>query len=523
VPQYTKYCRVSEIPHYVENEPHLNPIVFNRIKILSLAAAAVFLAAGVFDLSTTAGAKEKSFGPIRMGEKITYAISFGRFPNVAYAEFHAVSRGKLADRDAIELRGRFKTLDFFSAAFYLVDETRTVFVDAESGIPLYINSVQNAGTMPRETNFNYLTVQAQGYDLLSMMYKIRQAGGSGALSLMEDGKVYVVTMQVVGAERVKTDAGEFDTSIVAVQSDYLIERGLKDLKINLSNDEAKVPVQIRVKTAKGQFRIDAASVQITEPEPAPTPVLVQTPPPTPAPRPIATATPYVDNQPLPAELAFDLGETLQYRVSTGGRPIGNVTFEAKERKQFEGRDSLLLTATMTRSEPGSSLLSKNDTVSSYVNPETLTPRRSELRFAGPLSTYNQIAQFDPSTGKITFNGVSPVDAPIGTHSILSLFYAVRSFNLKPSRDSKNPVNDTRVAVFWEKQPYIFTLRPSESQVITVQGQKMAAQLISINTDNPILDQLNLKIWLGNDERRLPLRFTIGNYEAELATAAFTTP
>jgi hypothetical protein len=52
---------------------------------------------------------------------------------------------------------------------------------------------------------------------------------------------------------------------------------------------------------------------------------------------------------------------------------------------------------------------------------------------------------------------------------------------------------------------------------------MAAQLISINTDNPILDQLNLKIWLGNDERRLPLRFTIGNYEAELATAAFTTP
>ena len=240
--------------------------------------------------------------------------------------------GKLANRDAIELHGRFKTLDFVSAAFYMIDETRTVFADAESLLPLYVNSVQNAGTLPRETNLSFLTVQAQGFDLVSMIYKMRQSGGTGALTLVEDGKVYIVTMQTVGAERVKTDAGEYDTSIVAVQSEYFTEHGLKGVQINLSNDEARIPVMVRVKTAKGEFKMVASGVVVTEPEPAATPVLVQTPPPSPTPRPIATATPYIDNQPLPGELAFDLGETLEYRITNAGQPIGNFTFEAKERE-----------------------------------------------------------------------------------------------------------------------------------------------------------------------------------------------
>lgn len=493
-----------------------------RLKILNFASALIFLAAGFFSLYIRGVRSEAAPALFRIGEKITYTISFGRFSNVGYAELYAVSRGRLAERDAVELRGRFKTLDFVSAAFYLIDETRTVFADAEGGLPLYINSVQNAGTIPRETNSNYLSVQAQGYDLLSIIYKIRQASGTGALSLMEDGKIYVLTMQVIGAERIKTDAGEYDTSIVAVQSDYLTERGLKDFRINLSNDETRIPAMIRFKAAKGEFRMAAASVQISEPEPAPTPVLVQTPLATPTPRPVVTPPPYADNQPLPVELAFDLGETLEYRILNAGQPIGNFRFEAKERRQVDGRDSLILKATATRSENGNRLFSVKDSLISVVSPETLAPRRSEIRFSGVLSGYNQQAGFDPLTGAIVFNGSSTVDAPIGTHSILSLFYALRSFNLKPSKDLKNPVNDTRVAVFWENQPYIFTLRPSEPQIITVQGQKLAAQMISINTGNAVLDQLNPKIWLGNDERRLPLRFSFGAFEGELVSALAPT-
>ena len=87
----------------------------------------------------------------------------------------------------------------------------------------------------------------------------------------------------------------------------------------------------------------------------------------------------------------------------------------------------------------------------------------------------------------------------------------------------NPINDTRVAVFWDTQPYIFTLRPSAPEVITQDDKQIAAQLVTVTTKNPVLDQLNIRIWLGNDEARIPLRFMVGPYQAELISVSKIQP
>jgi hypothetical protein len=210
-----------------------------------------------------------------------------------------------------------------------------------------------------------------------------------------------------------------------------------------------------------------------------------------------------------------LGESLEYSLISTGQPIGTFTLQSKERKEVLGLDSLLLTAIVTRVEPGIRLFNLNDYVRAQVNPETLGPREIQIKFTGTLSSLNQIAQFDEKTSIITFNGAGQVEAPVGTHSLLSLIYAIRSFNLKPSKDTNNPINDTRVAVFWENKPYIFTLRPSAADIIDIKGTKISAQMISVNTGNPQLDSLNIKVWLSNDNRRVPLRFSVGSYQADL--------
>jgi len=110
-----------------------------------------------------------------------------------------------------------------------------------------------------------------------------------------------------------------------------------------------------------------------------------------------------------------------------------------------------------------------------------------------------------------------MEIPVGTHSILSLAYAIRSFNLKPSKDRQNPVNDTRVAVFLDTKAYVFMLRPSDAELINLQGEKISAQLISVLTGNQNIDQYGLRIWLGNDDKRLPLRLMFGNYQADLVS------
>lgn len=455
--------------------------------------------------------------PFRIGERLTYNVSFGKFKNAAYAETYVVSRGKLGEKDAVELRSKIKTNDFVSAAFYLVDESRTTFASAETGFPLYVRKTSSISGLPKETVENYLISTTVNYDLLTLIYQARNLGGIGIFPLYENEKNYSVSFQNTGTERVTTDAGNFETGITSITSEYLTEKGIKDLKINFSIDEQRIPAVIRFKTDKGEFRADLASIQIIDGETTPVPTASATPIPIPiqTPRPVVTPTPFIENQPLSPDLTFNLGEDLEYKVSTAGKLIGLVRLQAKERKQFLGRDSLLLTATITGSEAGNNILNLNDGITAQVNPESLAPQAIELKFTGFLSQYNQTAQFDQTAGTVTFNSRTSPDVPVGTHSLLSLAYAVRSFNLKPSKDTNNPVNDTRVAVFLDDKAYVFTLRPSNADIITLENEKVSAQLISITTGNPNIDRMGLRLWLSTDENRTPLRLIVGAYQADL--------
>lgn len=464
--------------------------------------------------------------PFRIGERLTYNISFEKFKNAGYAEIYAVSRGKLGEKDAVELRSKLKTNDFVSAAFYLLDETRTTYAEAVTGLPLYVRKISNASVLPKENISNYLTAASSGYDWLTLIYQARNTGGVGNFALQEEDRIYSVSFQNIGSERAKTDTGEFDTKVSTVQSQYLSEKGITDFKINFSSDEARIPVLIRFKTKKGNFRGEIASIQMIVPDAAPetSPTPVQTPLP-PPPKPVATPTPYVENEPLSADLPFRLGETLEYQISTNGQYLGNVALQAKERKQFaylppgEGRqvveDSLILTATVVGTQPGQQILRLNDSITAHVNPLTLSPQQIVLNFGGLFGSYSQTAQFNQKIGKAAFNGTNQIDIPVGTHSVLSLAFAIRSFNLKPSKDPTNPVNDTRVAVFLGSDSYVFRLRPSDAQIINLKNEKVAAQLITVSTGNPQIDQLGLRLWLSTDEKRLPLRFTLGSYQADL--------
>lgn len=468
-------------------------------------------------------AKEASATPFRIGERLTYNVSFDRYPNAGYGETYVVSRGRLGDKDVVELRSRVKTVDLLSAVLYFVDESRTTFVSAETGLPVYSRKTENTLGLPKDTIKNHLTDPTTNFDLLSLLFKIRHSGGNGSATMAEGDRVYTFSFQSGASEQIKNDAGDFATNILTVQSDYFDELGLADVRINLTNDEAKIPVLIRFKKGKGEFRVAISGISIIEPDVPPVIQPVPTPRPSVTPKPPATPEPYVDNQPLAAELAFELGETIEFQVTSNGKNTAKILFHAKERKQFQGADSLLLDATITEADPGFQGLMTNDFVRTQVDPLTLAPRQVEVKFSGMLSEFNQIATFDSKTNAITYGGTNRLEAPVGTHSILSLLYAMRSFNLKPSRDLSSPVNDTRVAVFWGNQPYVFTLRPSASVEIPVGDLKLPAQLINVTTGNQELDQLGIKVWLGNDVRRTPLRFTLGSYQFDLVTSGSTPP
>ena len=457
--------------------------------------------------------------PFRIGERLTYNVSFANINNAAYAETSVVSRGKLGDKDAVELHSKIKTNALVSA-FYLLDESRTTFAASDSGLPLYVRKTSNVEVTPKETISNYTVNPAVYNDLLTVIYQARNAGGNGSFSFQEDDKVYNAVFVNTGRNTpFKNAAGEFETSVSTVESSFLTENGIKNLSINFTTDNARIPVLIRFRTSKGLFRAEIASVQMTEPETAvePLPTAAPTPRPATAPKPVVTPTPYIENQPLSKELPFALGETLEYQISNGGQLLGAVTLQAKERKQYSGQDSLVLTATVAETQPNQQIFRLNDAIRAQVNPESIAPQQIELKLNGALAAFSQQILFDQKTGSAMSSKGSQIEIPVGTHSILSLIYAVRSFNLKPSKDLTNPVNDTRVAVFLDAKASVLTLRPATADIINLRGETVSAQLISISTGNPAIDQYNIRLWLGSDEKRLPLRLAFGTYQADLVS------
>jgi len=454
-----------------------------------------------------------------IGERISYEIHFERFKNVAYAETEVVSRGVFAGRDAVELSGKFKTKTYVAEQFSYIDEQRSTFVSADTGIPIYSTITKNNTGLPEVSNVDNRTTGSSALDLLSLIYKIRQSAGTGAFSFIEDGKTYNVTFQTSGTEKLSTIIGDRDTSVVTLISDYFTERGFSDVKLNLTMDQDRIPVAFSAKAGKTEFRGSIASLSNIEPETVP--AVVPTPTPTPiiaaTPKPIPTPEIYQNDMPLSPDLAFKLGERLEYKITKGNQSIGLIALQARERRQVFGKDSLLLTAAITGIDQANDIFKLNDSVKTQVDPYTLTPRSLELAFTGSLKNFNGVVLFDPVVNAITINGSKRIDSPVGTHSVLSLLYAMRSFNLKRSSDPQSPINDTRVAVFWNDAVSVFTLRPSNGDIISVNGENISTQLISISTGEPQLNALNIRVWLGNEAPRVPIRIAIGQYQFDLVS------
>jgi hypothetical protein len=498
----------------------------NSMNFLTAAKrfAAIIFASAFFYIFAVGQANETAVGgAFRVGERITYVLSTDRYPNAGFGEIRVVSRGRLGTRDAIELAAKFKTVDLFSATGFLADETFTTFVATETGMPLFVKRTNYTTGSPKERAQSYLETPANGFDLLSLIYRLRGSFEGGSSILLDNGRSFPITFQAAGVESITSDAGTFDTTILSIQSDYFKEIGVSELRLNIDNGTNRLPVLIRAKMQNGEVRAKISSVQVTSPEPVATPIPIETPRPVVTPTPSPTPEIYVNNQPLSEELAFVLGERLEYRVTYGAQVAGKIVFEAKERKQFNGLDSLLITATVAQANPPSTAFVLGDRITAQVDPTTLLPRQAELVFGGPLAAFGQTAVFDERTSSVTYGGINKVDVPVGTHSVLSLLYAMRSFKLNPTPDSTNPVNDTRVSVFWANKANIFVLRPVAAEITTADGRKIPAIVANITTNDPVLDQLSPKVWLSQDARRVPLKFSIGQFQFELENSSVILP
>ena len=492
----------------------------------------ILLFALVFPLFAQQGdgvsAQGFSASSYRVGEKLTYNVSFSNFPSAAHVEVEVVSRGTHFGREAIQLRAHVETTGVINVALFAINNDYMSYVDPATGLPFRfqetvrdaIRSADSVDDFSQPGGNEAIPPKQKGfpgtYDLVSVFYRARALplanGASYNFSVRGEGAEYQAELRVVGRDMIRTNVGSFPTIVTQIKVN---NSPLKSLKVYFSDDERHVPVLMIARLKSGDLTAELAGSEIIKP-PAetatPTPPIVVAPAPTPTP-----ALP----PPLSPNLPFKLGEELNYQVFVGNSntPLGSASFKVRGRQRYFERDGLFLTVTAQTTGAAARLLVARDQIDSYVDPKALLPYRTVMNLSEGQRRLNQTLRFNQETGVATSDQGLRIDVPAGTHDYLSFFYVLRTINLAPNKKSA-------VSMLVENKPKTMLVDSLPRETIDLGNRKVPAIPLKITTDDQQPDKFQLRMWISADNQRLPLRFTcitkFGQLRADLAILP-TTP
>ena len=501
----------------------------------------------------TSEANQAPFNPAayRLGERLTYNVAFSQFVSAAHVELFVAARGIFFNRDGIQLRAHVETMGVVNVALFAVNNDYTTYVDPQSGLPFRARQVVRQAGRTTEVSSDYnqpagvAAIPANSgsgvfsgtYDLLSALYRIRAMPlADGALYLItvhNEGDQYSAEVKVIGRQLIKTNVGSFNTIVTRVSlkngHDY-------NIRVYFSDDERHVPVLITAKHPSGEIRAELAGSELSAPaRPTPpsrtsvTPPTALTPQDSRPPQASSASRSVVPTSAAGAgetalaglDLPFKVGEQLNYRVYLGNasQQVGSIAFTVRARGRYFNRDGLLFAVSAQTTASGSRVFFVNDQINSYVDPATLLPFRTEISLSEGRFRSNQGYNLDQNRGAAVTDNRDRIEIPVGTHDLISAIYAIRTFDLSPQRQNA-------ISIMATSKPRTLLVKSQRREIIELNGQKISALMLTLTTDDPQGDQMQLRMWVGDDGRHLPLRIAavtnLGPLHADLVVVPVTS-
>ena len=514
---------------------------------LALAASAAFGQ----QASTGVANAPASAPPYRVGERLGYTVSFSNFTSAAHAETYVAGRGRYFEREGVELRAHVETAGVVSAALLRLNSHYFSFVDPVTGLPYRAHAEAVDGTPPAEIQeaaavrppdlASLPTPASAGPaaaapDLLAALFRLRTLplapGARFEFAAEHAGVRYDAELRVEGRETVNTPAGSFNTLAARVRfrkNDWADDRRVR---VYFSDDERRVPVLLTARVRSGDLRVELASDEIVlpvapddlaaarTPTPRPTPVTLPPDPGNPDSRPRPgparpTPTPAANPSTPPSDLPFKLNEQLNFNFFLGNsqQPVGTASFQVRGRARYFNRDGIQFSATMATNQSLDRVFPVRDQINSFVDAATLLPFRSEVQIQEGTHRLRGVVSIDQERGSATLHDNTRLEIPTGTYDFLSVLYALRAFDLTPPKRNA-------VVLLLNKRARLLFINSVGRETIEIGGRRIDAFQLALSTDDPQGDRLALRLWVGADRRRLPLRLAattpLGPVRADLA-------
>jgi Protein of unknown function (DUF3108) len=248
--------------------------------------ALVFLSIAVLGLGHPPAASTRSDGsakrssaadPFAVGERLSYDVSWADLLTAGELILEVEERLKVDGVDAFHVSAIAQSVGL-GALVYKVNDRYDSFINTASLLPFRAQKDSRRGKRHKTTSIEIdqdrkmatltagskLKLPSDTYDMAGLMYAFRTMNLKDrepkTFMLLEDDKLYTISAQPDGSEKIETRVGRFDAVRLAVR---VIEQGKANdrykLRVYLTNDTRRVPILVTADPRWGQIHVEITS------------------------------------------------------------------------------------------------------------------------------------------------------------------------------------------------------------------------------------------------------------------------
>ena len=213
-----------------------------------------------------------------VGERLNYDVSWSDFIVAGELTLETKDRRSFDGVDGLHVSAQAQSVGVVSAFVYKVNDLYESFLNAATLQPFRAEKNSRRGKKREQSSITIdqqrrtarlgdgrtIEIPQDTYDLAGLLYAIRAmdltVGKSHTFNLLEDDKLYAISVQPEGAEKITTRAGSYDTIRVSTKMNAGRDSNVYNLRLYITSDARRLPVLITAEPKWGQVKVELTSV-----------------------------------------------------------------------------------------------------------------------------------------------------------------------------------------------------------------------------------------------------------------------
>ena len=220
--------------------------------------------------------------PFAVGEKLVYEVSWADFLVAGELTLETRQGRSTAGSNTVQVSATAESVGLVSLMSMKVKDVYSSTMATAELRPIHAEKTSRHGKKQRNGTIAFdwdrgiatlstgrsIAIEPGTYDIAGLLWAIRgmDLSKKASFNVIEDDKVYPITVEPEGKEKITTRAGTFDTVRLATKTTSAGRAGtIYNLRLYVTNDSRRMPVMITAEPSWGKVKVSLTSVSGAKP------------------------------------------------------------------------------------------------------------------------------------------------------------------------------------------------------------------------------------------------------------------